>query len=209
MSFEDTLRRLGSTSAKALRGILGQYTEGLIDLDTARDLMGIVLETAGLQGETLGAVSYAAHAEVATGEAVNIHAAAATNPATQSRTVTALETILAGNPEQIGMRLERLGFADPIAMAQEAFSNVMRADPRIDGWVRGMEKDACQLCTWWWREGRMWNTDHVMPTHTGCVCTQVPTFKTKKNGSWGNVQGTDSRAGSGRLRGNGFKPKRK
>lgn len=198
---------MGETTSKALVSIYEQWQAAAIDQDTARELWAIVLETAGVQGETLGALSFNTYAEVSTGVTVSTKAATASNPATKQRITEALSTVLAGEPEQIAMRLERIGFADPVTMAQEAFHNVMKKDGRVEGWVRGLEADACQLCRWWWREGKLWNADHVMPTHTGCTCHQVPAFKTKTNGAWGNVN-TQERIGSGRLRGGGLRPKR-
>lgn len=67
-------------------------------------------------------------------------------------------------------RLIRLARAEPLEAAQRATHNAMQQQPWVEGWVRHMDADPCQLCRWWWREGRVWPKAHRMPRHTGCNC---------------------------------------
>ncbi|QLY27972.1 hypothetical protein H0264_21385 [Nocardia huaxiensis] len=55
-----------------------------------------------------------------------------------------------------------------------AFNQAMKQNDRVTGWVRELEPGACQLCTWWWRDGQVWHKDHEMPTHKGCTCVANP-----------------------------------
>lgn len=71
-------------------------------------------------------------------------------------------------------RLDRLGRSETSKAAQDAAREVAEHDDRVRGWVRDLNADACELCTWWWREGRVWPADHVMPRHPGCDCWPRP-----------------------------------
>ena len=65
-------------------------------------------------------------------------------------------------------RVARLGRAEPLSTAAGVYSKDIAASEVTTGWIRQRDPDPCQLCTWWWREGRVWPKDHPMPTHPGC-----------------------------------------
>ena len=67
---------------------------------------------------------------------------------------------------------ERLARAEAVKAAQANYAGTMANSKDTGGWVRQLEPDACQLCRWWWRDGKTWPRDHPMPTHTGCTCAQ-------------------------------------
>ncbi|AWG51484.1 hypothetical protein DDT48_20160 [Mycobacteroides abscessus] len=68
------------------------------------------------------------------------------------------------------MRLQRMARGEVFEAAQRATHDAMQKQPLVEGWVRHMDADPCQLCRWWWREGRIWPKSHRMPTHKGCNC---------------------------------------
>ncbi|MCV7303113.1 hypothetical protein H7J93_26160 [Mycobacterium barrassiae] len=70
------------------------------------------------------------------------------------------------------MRLERLARSEVFEAAQQATHDAMQKQLLVEGWVRQFDADPCQLCRWWWREGRIWPKAHPMPRHPGCNCTQ-------------------------------------
>jgi hypothetical protein len=74
-------------------------------------------------------------------------------------------------PEAIVGRLAR---SEPLETAANTYSQAMRRAPLVKGWVRQLSPTACQLCRWWWREGRVWPAEHPMPVHKGCTCTPKP-----------------------------------
>ena len=71
-------------------------------------------------------------------------------------------------------RVGRLARAEPLETAARTYSAGMTRSEHVTGWVRNVSGDACQLCTWWARDGRVWPADHEMPTHKGCTCTPNP-----------------------------------
>lgn len=88
---------------------------------------------------------------------------------------TAVETILGDDsltPEALSMKLGRLALAESIEAARAVTSSLMRGSRLVEGWIRQLDSDPCELCTWWHRDGRVWPADHEMPTHKGCACAQ-------------------------------------
>lgn len=75
---------------------------------------------------------------------------------------------LANTPDM--RRLERLARSEVFETAQQATHDAMQKQPLVEGWVRHMDADPCQLCRWWWRDGRIWPKAHPMPRHKGCNC---------------------------------------
>lgn len=69
-----------------------------------------------------------------------------------------------------GLRFERLAHSEPLETTQRFSVEVMAGQPIVQGWTRQMDADPCQLCRWWWREGRTWPKDHPFPSHKGCNC---------------------------------------
>ena len=81
--------------------------------------------------------------------------------------------------DTLNMKMERLVNNDVLFTAQKVTEIAVKEEPLIIGWTRDMEADACQLCRWWDREGRVWPVSHPMPTHKGCACSQKPVIATK------------------------------
>lgn len=102
----------------------------------------------------------------------------ATNDAIQraiedrSRFDRALATILDGTEDSIAMRIGRLALSEAIESARGVSSQYMRGSRKVDGWIRELDSDPCELCTHWSWNGRVWPADHSMPTHKGCACAQ-------------------------------------
>lgn len=84
----------------------------------------------------------------------------------------ALGTILDGDDEAVAMRLGRLALSESIESARGVSSDYMRGSRTVEGWVRELDSDPCELCRWWHRDGRVWPAGHSMPTHQGCACAQ-------------------------------------
>lgn len=78
------------------------------------------------------------------------------------------------DPEKLAMKSERFAKGKPLEYAQEAYRKAVQESPFTRGWERETNPDACTLCLWWARDGRVWPKDHYMPTHTGCQCRPKP-----------------------------------
>ncbi|CCH75084.1 conserved hypothetical protein [Nostocoides australiense Ben110] len=89
------------------------------------------------------------------------------------RISTALGTILASDLDT-RMQLARLADNEPKAAAADGSADVIAGSRHVTGWTRNTNGEACQLCSWWARGGKVWPADHTMPRHPGCSCTQDP-----------------------------------
>lgn len=92
----------------------------------------------------------------------------------------AVGTILAADADT-RMQVERLATGETLDAAHYTYGNTLRGMREVEGWTRGLEADACQLCRWWARDGRVWKKQHRMPVHTGCKCHQIPTVTKTDN----------------------------
>ena len=90
-----------------------------------------------------------------------------------NRAAATLLDRLEGTPDPEG-RAKRLARSEVLRSASEARGEALEASEMVEGWIRELNGDTCQMCTWWWRGGRVWPKDHPMPRHTGCDCTQTP-----------------------------------
>lgn len=102
-------------------------------------------------------------------------------PWNPERLEKALNTVLADEGLDTVMQLERISKSEALTSGRRAYDDAMSREHRVQGWVRGLDGNACQLCTWWWREGQVWHRDHPMPEHTGCLCHPVPTMTKASN----------------------------
>ncbi|WCS17537.1 hypothetical protein MML61_22500 [Mycobacterium marinum] len=72
--------------------------------------------------------------------------------------------------QKAGMRLQRMARSEPLETGQNAAVAAMTEQPLVEGWTRQMDDDPCQLCQWWWRNGRIWPKNHPFQSHKGCNC---------------------------------------
>lgn len=182
MLFEELLERLGETTGRGIRHALAMLEDGLIDQTQCKAAITHLIELGAVQSNAAGQAAYSAvRAQMLTGatEAAALPTMPASSAVQQGKVAQAVDSIFSGDPELWAMRLERLGNAKTIREAQASYGKKLRADKLATGWKRGLNADACQLCRWWWREGRIWPRSHAMPTHKGCKCQQVPVFRGK------------------------------
>lgn len=116
--------------------------------------------------------------------------------AERQRYAAAVATILS-DPDSAVMRLGRLALSEAIEAARGRTTQLMRASREVDGWVRQLDSDPCELCQWWWRNGRIWPADHEMPVHKGCACaqswTRISSLSIRMVGEQGRQQSEERR----------------
>lgn len=174
----DQTARLGERTAADVIGLYGNVGDVLTFQDFL-DTAPVMIARANLAGTHLAQaaantllVSAGQSTVTAAGLTVLDHAL---DLARLSRAVdTCLEAV-----ETAEARLQRLAAAEPVETTQRAFGGLLDTTEAVEGWTRSLEPDACQLCQWWAREGRVWPTGHSMPTHKGCQCTQRPVLTEK------------------------------
>jgi hypothetical protein len=170
--YEETLRGLSDGTAKIILQLWAAVERGDLPVSDFPEVAAQIIAVANAQGRAAAEVALAGYLTAATGTVITV----ATFPVVDDtpRLVKALLTIL-GSALDTVMQLTRIATAEPLEAAANRFSEAMAEQPMVTGWVRQLEPDACQLCVWWWREGRVWPKDHPMPTHKGCTCHPLPT----------------------------------
>lgn len=175
LRFEDMLERLGSQGREAVLNTYQLYEAGLIDSDTFIEVASELLQHINERSAVFGQASYAQVRAILLDTATELPATVTPTAATSSGGLAqSLTTILEGEPEQIVGRLERLGYVLPIENTQGGYESALQADGMVEGWQRGLNDDACQLCKWWSWDGRIWPKVQPFQTHKGCKCQQVP-----------------------------------
>lgn len=178
---EEALGRLSSTLQRRLRMLWDEVEDGtLTRAEFVRVATNMVLAS-NARGYALGAATVRHLIEQEVGVAEVTKPSRAPHHLNEVRLATALETILATEALDTVMQLERLGDNEPKQAAADGSGDVVRRSRWVEGWVRSLDSEACELCVWWWREGRVWRTNHIMPRHTGCTCTPTPVVKRTAN----------------------------
>lgn len=173
------LGKASKETARKVLGLLDLLEQGLIHRDDLPYLAASLTELGANQSAALVLRELAHETAVATGSipAMPTVSREALDPA---KVVQAVTTVLNGPEDGIPVRLERLVRGAVSEAAQKTRGRAIRDTGIFRGWTRGIDSGSCELCVWWWREGRVWPKDHVMPTHAGCDCVQVPAFSTKR-----------------------------
>lgn len=177
MTYMDALEKLGRTTEREIRRLFGLYLGAEISANLFVDLGTVAVSLGQQQGRYMAELSLLSWLEAHKGSARPVAAAPIEHYQDSNRVRKGLETVIGDgiiDPDETARRLERLAFAETVESSQRSFGAAMAKAPEVKGWTRGLEPDACQLCNWWSRDGRVWPADHTMPTHKGCTCTPVP-----------------------------------
>ncbi|TYL55748.1 hypothetical protein FXB39_00630 [Nocardioides sp. BGMRC 2183] len=177
MTVQEATEQTGRDVVDQVLAALAAYQAGTLTADAFAALVASFLAAGKTAGLALGDAAFVAQMQAATGTA---HAFPGTVlPESEvDRLQRAAETIRTDldrdqNAEKAAKRLTRLAEAEIKKAAADALAGAIRTEERVTGWVRVLEPaPTCQLCHWWYRDGRVWPSDHPMPRHTGCDCTQ-------------------------------------
>jgi hypothetical protein len=158
---------LSSRTQAEVLAVYGRWVAGEIDPDTAVLLIAGIVNRANAAATALADVWLVAQIEAQSGIATTAAGLIAVDDS--ERLVKAVTTIL-DEPDSVDTRLDRLARAEPLESAHQATTDGIKAQPLVEGWTRAMDADPCQLCRWWWREGRVWPKEHPFQRHKGCNC---------------------------------------
>lgn len=169
------LHELGERTARQVLALLDQLDTGALQLAQVPELAAVLVKLGADQAAALGVselVQQMAAAGVPPSRLPSV--ADVTAYTSLANAETAAATVVAGPREQVATRLDRLARGAVARGAQDARESALQRSELVQGWTRGIDSTSCQLCVWWWREGRVWPKDHHMPRHPGCTCVQVP-----------------------------------
>lgn len=169
------LHELGERTARQVLALLDQLDTGALQLAQVPELAAVLVKLGADQAAALGVselVQQMAAAGVPPSRLPSVSDVTAYTSLANAETAAA--TVVAGPREQVATRLDRLARGAVARGAQDARESALQRSELVQGWTRGIDSTSCQLCVWWWREGRVWPKDHHMPRHPGCTCVQVP-----------------------------------
>ena len=177
------LHELGERTARQVLALLDQFDAGALQLSQVPELAAVLVKLGADQAAALAVsemVQDMAAAGVPPGRLPSVSGVTAHTSLANAEMAAA--TVVAGPREQMATRLARLSRGAVARGAQDARESTMQRSELVEGWTRGVDSKSCQLCVWWWREGRVWPKTHHMPRHPGCTCVQVPKLVTDLQG---------------------------
>ena len=172
--YQTSTESLAAQAQAQAHAVYTAYQAGRLARDQAEALIVAVVNVANAAAVTVADAGLSVQIEHATGlptPATGIAPADGTE-----RLQKAVHTILEEEqpdpelPDNTEMRIERLARSEPLEAAENATIDAMQQQPLVEGWTRQMDADPCQLCRWWWREGRIWPKEHPFQSHKGCNC---------------------------------------
>ncbi len=179
MSYQDATGELSSQVQEQVLTALAAYVAGQLTAEALVAVVAAYVAAGNAGAAALGDLALAAAVTLTTG--IPAAPIGTTRPLDEpARLTRSAATILADldaadskSLEAAQMRYQRLAEAEVRKAVADAYADALAASDAVVGWTRGLEPEACQLCRWWWREGRVWDPDHPFPQHKGCDCSQV------------------------------------
>lgn len=165
--FQASTAALAATTQQEVLAVYAAYTAGQISMEDAMLIISGIINRATAVAVTLGDLWLTAQIEELTGVATRAVGVLPTDDS--GRLITAVHTVLTEQADA-EMRLSRLARSESLEAAQNGIHEAMQSEQLVEGWTRQMDADPCQLCTWWWREGRIWPKEHPFQRHKGCNC---------------------------------------
>lgn len=180
MTHHENLMRLTATTSKKVTDAYVLFQAGKISRTEATAVISSLISKANLQAAALADASLAATLTLKTGQAVPVTGVSIRSGGTTlARAVSKILTTPDKDADKL-MRLQRIASTEPLGAAARASSKATKAQPLVEGWIRGLDPNPCQLCRWWSRDGQVWPKDHAMPHHKGCSCIQIPVTRERK-----------------------------
>lgn len=174
--YQETLLALASESEAAALALWAQVDQ--LGDDMFRAALSAVLGMFNGRAASLAATAFAAQTSMVTARPTPVTVAPLLDDSDRlaKAATTVLDVARASDvPEAI---IGRLGRSETLNTAARTYSDAIRGSTLTEGWTRHMDADPCQLCRWWWRDGRVWPKQHPFQTHTGCACVPRPVWAT-------------------------------
>jgi hypothetical protein len=169
-AYQASTEGLAEQAQKQALAVYTAYQAGRLTREQAVTLLIAIINQANAAAVALADAGLSVQIEHATGIPAPATGILPTDDA--ERLQKAVTTILDDDQAapDTEMRIERLARSEPLETAQNATIDAMQKQPLVKGWTRHMDADPCQLCRWWWREGRIWPKEHPFQKHKGCNC---------------------------------------
>lgn len=171
MSYEENVKGLAQRTSDELEALWARHMEGALSVDEFHRAAAVMLSTVRARGVAIAELTLGGYLQEALGHVPAFVGVATAD--TADRLTKAVATITASELDT-PMQLRRLAVAEVLDAASTGFSSAIKSHPAVKGYTRGLESDACELCTWLYKDGYVYPANQSMHTHTGCVCHPVP-----------------------------------
>lgn len=184
MAYRETLQKLALESERSILAAYRSYVEGLMSRDETVSMIAQLLAQANGRARSLADMAMATQMMAQLGEVVPV--SDVDYPNELPRLQKAANTVLAvAEASEVSEAIiARLARSEPLEAAASAAQDSMVRSGITKGWVRDKSPGACELCTWWWREGRVWPAEHPFQHHKGCTCSPKPVLKEGIKETW-------------------------
>lgn len=173
MTYQDQLEETATATASQVLAAVAMYEAGAMSAEALTAVVAAYIAAGNSAAAALADLSLSAALTVQT--RTPVIPMGITRPTDDVERLTkAATTLLTDDTKTTTARWERLATAEVKEAAARAYSTAVAVSPFVKGWIRGIDEDPCQLCTWWYRDGRVWPASHEMPTHKGCTCNPIP-----------------------------------
>ena len=188
MTYRDSLIRLSEASERQVLAAYRAFLSGALSRDECVQYIASAIAVSNGQAFALADLAFAAEMMTQLGEAAPV--TGVTAPDDLDRLTKAATTVLEvadASPVPTAI-IARLARSEPLESAANAYSDSMIRSGKTKGWVRQKSANACQLCEWWWREGRVWPAEHPFQHHKGCTCVPKPVIREGIRETWATAQ---------------------
>ena len=193
MSYRDILVRLGDTTVEKVLRVYALMQAGEVTYLEAVGLMSVLIGKSQARAVALAETSLAAELTLGTRTAVGVVATGVAPNMLKLRGASRVVLATVNSTPDPEGRIGRMARNLTYEAGANAYSRGVMRSGLVEGWVRNLEPAACQMCVWWWREGRTWPKDHIMPMHKGCTCTPMPVFQKSIHTVGKNAQARSNR----------------
>ncbi|MGV9827009.1 hypothetical protein [Gordonia sp. NPDC003429] len=188
MAYRDALIALSERSERQVVAAWNAYVAGALSREECVQWIASAITISNGQASALANMAYAAELMTQLGSPAAVPALA--TPDDLDRLTKAASTVLdvaQASPVSAAI-VARLGRAEPLETAARSYSDAMIRSGKTRGWTRQLSANACQLCRWWWREGRIWPAEHPFQHHKGCTCTPKPVIAEGIKETWATAR---------------------
>ena len=174
----DRLERLSDAVGRKVLRLWAATDSGDIPIEFAARVIPLTVEVGNAKSQTLAQTTYLTERAEQVGAFPDGLAHRPDHGLDGRRLGESVQTILGDETLDRGVRLVRLAVNEVAEAFAQMTTALIRSDSLVEGWVREFNSTACEMCSsWWYRDGRVWPADHVMPRHTGCRCRQATVWR--------------------------------
>lgn len=166
MTYEENVSKLSGRAANAIAGLYQRHLDGLFEREEFESMAATLVSQVNAKAAVISELTLAGYGGGLISTPVQD---------ISERVFVALGKILSSDLDTV-MQLRRLAGNEALTAASSAFNEAIKRSPDVEGYIRGVESDACELCVWLNKDDFVYPANQDMYTHPGCLCHPIPTL---------------------------------